>query len=272
MKYRSGALALAMACALNLTSGSMALAEDTWSAIKPAIFQERVIHHSRELISLEAPYRTLDDRVIPIKVRSTVPSGRSIKSLTLIADDNPMPVIGVFRPASPVSKFGIGLNIRLDGTSNIRAVVEADDGSLYMTKKLVKTSGQGACAAPPITDLDTIDETLGKMAFNDVTAKSASGGFTSIARRGRLKLMHPNLTGLQMNQITLLHIPARYIDKLTVWQGKRELFSVESGITLSENPEIEFDYRLDGSEDLTIEASDTDGTKFKSSFPIGPAG
>ena len=271
MSYKTLRLALAMACAATFAQTQAVRAEDTWSAIKPAIFQERVIHHARELIVMEAPYRTLDDRLIPIQVRSSAPNGRSIKTLTLIADDNPMPVIGVFRPAEPVSKFGIGLNIRLDGTSNIRAVVETDDGALYMMKKLVKTSGQGACASPPVTDLDKIDETLGQMAFKDVTTKTASTGFTSIARRGRLKLMHPNLTGLQMNQITLHHIPARYIDKLTVWQGKRQLFTVESGITLSENPEIEFDYRLDGSEDITVEASDTDGTKFKSSFALGPA-
>ncbi len=270
MKTRTIGMALAFASVLSLASSGPALAESTWSAIKPAIFQERVIHHSRELISLDAPYRTLDDRVIPISVKSSLPSGRSIKSLTLIADDNPMPVIGVFRPSSDVSRFDIGMNIRLDGTSIIRAVVEADDGELYMTKKLVKTSGQGACAAPPITDLDKVDETLGQMAFQDVTAKGSTAGFTSIARRGRLKLMHPNLTGLQMNQITLHHIPARYIDKLTVWQGKRQLFTVESGITLSENPEIEFEYRLDGSQDLKVEATDTQGTKFNSSFPIGP--
>ncbi|MCP5081280.1 MAG: quinoprotein dehydrogenase-associated SoxYZ-like carrier [Alphaproteobacteria bacterium] len=271
MKHKSLGLALAFVSVLCLAQSGAVSAESTWSAIKPAIFQERVIHHSRELIKLEAPYRTLDDRIIPIRVNTTLPGGRSIKSLTLIADDNPMPVIGVFRPASDVSSFGIGLNIRLDGTSIIRAVVETDDGSLYMTHKLVKTSGQGACASPPVSDLDKIDETIGQMAFNDVTSKGAATGFTSIARRGRLKLMHPNLTGLQMNQITLQHIPARYVDKLTVWQGKRELFSVESGITLSENPELEFEYRLDGSEDLTVEASDTEGTKFKSSFPLGPA-
>lgn len=270
MKYKSLGLALAFASVFSLAHTGAAVAESTWSAIKPAIFQERVIHHSRELVSLDAPYRTLDDRVIPISVKSSAPSGRTIKSLTLIADDNPMPVIGVFRPATEVSRFDIGLNIRLDGSSNIRAVVETDDGSLYMTKKLVKTSGQGACAAPPISDMDSIDETLGQMAFNDVTAKGGSSSFTSIARRGRLKLMHPNLTGLQMNQITLQHIPARYVDKLTVWQGKRQLFTVESGITLSENPEIEFEYRLDGSSDLRVEASDTDGTKFKSSFPLAP--
>lgn len=272
MNRKSISLALALAATFTFGQTGPGWAETTWSAIKPAIFQERVIHHSRDLVKMEAPYRTLDDRVIPIRVTSSVPAGRTIKSLTLIADDNPMPVIGVFRPASDVSRFDIGLNIRLDGTSNIRAVVEADDGSLYMTKKLVKTSGQGACASPPVSDMDSIDETLGQMAFKDVTAKAGSStSFTSIARRGRLKLMHPNLTGLQMNQLTLQHIPARYVDKLTVWQGKRQLFSVESGITLSENPELEFEYRLDGSSDLTVEASDTEGTKFKRSFPLGPA-
>ena len=72
MKHRTIGMALAFASALSLASSGPVLAESTWSAIKPAIFQERVIHHSRELISLDAPYRTLDDRVIPISVKYSV--------------------------------------------------------------------------------------------------------------------------------------------------------------------------------------------------------
>ena len=245
-----------------------AIAETTWQAIKPSIFQDRVIHLARDIVELSAPYRAKDDRTIPISLKSKVAGTRSIKSVTFVADDNPMPVIGVFKLADGMSKFNVAMNIRLDGTSMVRAVVETNDGALYMTEKRVKTSGQGACASPPVSDLDLIDETIGQMTFTDVKTTATKNGFTSLSRRGRLKLSHPNLTGLQMNQITLQHIPARYINKLNVFQGDRELFSLESGITLSENPEIEFDYRLDGSTELTVKAIDTKGTEFKSSFPL----
>lgn len=246
-------------------------AESTWNAIKPAIFQDRAIHQSGDMIKLDAPYRTIDDRTIPIAINAQVSDGRSIRSVTLLADDNPMPVIAVLRLANGETRLNFRLNIRLDGTSPIRAVVETSDGALYMTEKLVKTSGQGACASPPVTDLDKITDTIGKMEFADVVTGASASGQTLINRRGRLKITHPNLTGLQMNQVTLQHIPARYIDTLTVWNGEKQLFTIESGITVSENPEIEFDYRLNGSSNLTVVATDTDGTRFKSVLPVGPS-
>ncbi|MGI9464330.1 MAG: quinoprotein dehydrogenase-associated SoxYZ-like carrier [Aestuariivirgaceae bacterium] len=260
-----------VACGLLLSGGGVGglKAETTWQAIKPAIFQARAIQQNQDVVTLDAPYRTVDDRVIPIKVRARVAGGQAIRSITLVADDNPMPVIAVLRLADGAGEFNFGLNIRLDGTSPVRAVVETSDGALYMTEKLIKTSGQGACASPPVTELDMVDATIGRMAFSDVTVDVASAGMTSIARRGRLKLTHPNLTGLQMNQLTLQHIPARYVDTMTVWQGDKQLFKLESGITLSENPEIEFEYRLNGSSDLKVLTTDTDGTRFERVFPIG---
>ncbi len=270
MRRLLAGLLCAGAVLMNNGAAQIARAESNWEAIKPAIFSERTIHSARDIVKLSAPYRTIDDRIIPIEVKSQVSSGRTIRSVTLVADDNPMPVIGVFRPSNSTSTFNVAMNIRLDGSSIIRAVVETSDGALYMAKSLVKTSGQGACASPPVTDLDTIGETMGNMAFKDITPAPAEGSFTSLVRRGRVTLSHPNLTGLQMNQITLQHIPARYVDTLTVTQGKQQLFTLESGITLSENPEIEFDYRFNGAASLTVQATDTDGTKFQSRFPLGP--
>ena len=264
--------ALFASCVMLFTgiAATQSQAETVWQSIKPAIFQDRVIHFGRTIVELKAPYRTADDRIIPIQVKSKLTDGRTIRSITLVADDNPMPVIAVLRLTNGAPQFNIGLNIRLDGTSMVRAVVEASDGSLYMAEKLIKTSGQGACASPPVSDLSKLSETLGKMRFSDVTAINSAAGYTSITRRGRLQLTHPNLTGLQMDQITLQHIPARYIDTMTVLQGDQQLFTVKSGITLSENPEIEFEYRFDGSSDITVLATDTDGTKFVSVFPIAP--
>ena len=266
----TGTLAI---CAMLIAGGSTSNlhAETSWQAIKPAVFQDRTIHPAADIVTLSAPYRTQDDRIIPVSVSAKAPAGRSIRSITLVADDNPMPVIAVLRLARGETSFDFGLNIRLDGTSPVRAIVETGNGQLYMDETLVKTSGQGACASPPVTDLDTVDETMGKMTFSDLPAEPSASGQTTITRRGKLTLTHPNLTGLQMNQLTLQHIPARYVDTMTVWTGDQQLFSLKTGITVSENPEIVFDYRLNGAFDITVVATDTDGTKFKSVLPLGPS-
>ena len=72
-----------------------------------------------------------------------------------------------------------------------------------------------------------------------------------------------------MDQITLQHIPARYISKVEIREGDQPVLTVESGIALSENPEIEFDYTLNGSDTLSVFARDTDGTEFRREFSLG---
>jgi sulfur-oxidizing protein SoxY len=102
-------------------------------------------------------------------------------------------------------------------------------------------------------------------ADGDEVASDMSGAI----RTANLKIMHPNLTGLQMDQITLQHIPARYISRIEIREGDEPVLTVESGIALSENPEIEFDYALNGSQTLSVYARDTDGTEFRREFPVG---
>ena len=51
-------------------------------------------------------------------------------------------------------------------------------------------------------------------------------------------LRHPNNSGLQMDQVTRLYTPARYVDHFAVYQGDDLIFSVEGGISISQDPEL----------------------------------
>ena len=53
---------------------------------------------------------------------------------------------------------------------------------------------------------------------------------------------HPNNSGLQRDQVTLLYIPAHFVDELSVWQGDALLFSMVGGISISEDPNFRFDF------------------------------
>ena len=129
--------------------------------------------------------------------------------------------------------------------------------------------GLGACASPPVGNPQEAIAHMGEMKLDDRLAEGAvrQSGATHVAN---LKVSHPNLTGLQKDQITLLYIPARYVDTFDVWQGDEKLVTVESGISVSEDPKIMFSYRDNGSGKLKIRIEDTKGASFEKLFDIAP--
>ena len=148
-------------------------------------------------------------------------------------------------------------------------MVEADDGSLYMVEKRVKTIGVGACASPPVNNPSEALASMGDMKLKDEIADGAvaQSGATHVAN---LEVSHPNLTGLQKDQITLLYIPARYVDTFDVWQGEEKLMTVEAGISVAEDPKLNFAYRDNGSGKLKIRIEDTKGASFERVFDVNP--
>ncbi len=88
--------------------------------------------------------------------------------------------------------------------------------------------------------------------------------------RTKLDISHPNLTGLQLDQITLLYILPRYVEKVAIEQGDEKLMTIEAGISLAENPSVAFDYVSNGAKKMQIEAQDTDETVFRHSLQINP--
>lgn len=266
--FRMTVISAAMLLASLSATGARA-GEAVWAEIKPAIFGDRaILPATPAMLTMTTPYRSEDDREVPVAVSARFADGRTVRSVTIVIDENPMPVSAVFRFDAPRPSVSIATRMRFNGPSPIRTIVEASDGRLYMSESYVKTSGLGACASPPVNNPRDALAWLGNMELNHPS--SPSGNMSSATRKARLKIMHPNLTGLQMDQITLQHIPARYISTIEIREGDEPVLTVESGIALSENPEIEFDYALNGAETLSVYARDTDGTEFRREFPVAP--
>ena len=53
---------------------------------------------------------------------------------------------------------------------------------------------------------------------------------TGAQREAQIMIRHPNNSGLQRDQVSLLYIPANFVDELRVWQGHALLFSMKAGI------------------------------------------
>ena len=75
-------------------------------------------------------------------------------------------------------------------------------------------------------------------------------------------IRHPNYSGMQMDQLTRLYVPAHFVKSVRIWQGQDLLLAIESGISMSENPIFRFDYRPNGATSFSAEMEDSDGGSF----------
>ena len=89
----------------------------TWNNdLKEWIFGEDVIKDGSHLFSLDTPYRALDAAIVPISVNFNQPQFEEsfVKSLTLIVDENPSPVVSKFNFTPKVGNASITTRIRID--------------------------------------------------------------------------------------------------------------------------------------------------------------
>ena len=75
-------------------------------------------------------------------------------------------------------------------------------------------------------------------------------------------IRHPNYSGMQMDQVTRLYIPARFVKSVKIRQGQELVLAVEGGISISENPVFRFDYRTNGAATFSADAEDSEGRSF----------
>jgi sulfur-oxidizing protein SoxY len=95
------------------------------------------------------------------------------------------------------------------------------------------------------------------------------GGASGGRSEAQVMLRHPNYSGLQRDPISLLYIPAHFVDSLEVRQGGELLFSVTGGISISEDPAFRFRYADNGAGVFTVSATDSKGTGFEGAFSPG---
>jgi sulfur-oxidizing protein SoxY len=254
-------LGLAMAVALAFVGAVGARADETeksWDGMRESLFGTRAILDGSEWLSLEAPVRASDAALVPVEI-TDLRRGR-IKALTVVVDENPVPVAAVFALAPEAGVRVLETRLRVNAYSYIRAIAETEDGALYMVKRYVKASG--GCSAPASKNADEALASLGELRLRQ---------FPSAGEEAELQLQirHPNLTGMQMDQITGHYRPAHYVQTIRISADGKPVMSVEGAISLSENPTLRFKYRPGGAKTLSARVEDTEGNVFEQSWDAG---
>jgi sulfur-oxidizing protein SoxY len=239
--------------------------EGTWTSLANDIFKGQPLADGAGLVGIEMPARAEDAAIVPVTMRVTLPAGdpRRLKALTLVIDDNPVPVAATFTFGDNAGISVISTRVRVNSYTDVHVVVELSDGKLYFVRTYVKASG--GCSAPSAKNADAATADVGQMKFR-VFGKPTDAS-ASAAREAQVMIRHPNNSGLQRDQVSLLYIPANFVEELRVWQGDALLFSMEAGISISEDPNFRFTYDPNGATTFKVEARDTQGRVFRREWP-----
>jgi sulfur-oxidizing protein SoxY len=259
----------------SLTSGgaraTTAEEDMAWTGgLRSAYFAEREIK-SDDLITLEAPQRAENAAIVPISIKAGIPQteDRHIRTIWLFVDKNPGPLVGKFHFTPASGRADLGLRLRVDTYSPVRAIAETNDGELHMSRRFVKASG--GCSAPASSDPDAAREQLGKMKFL-VRGESREEKAGEVEQPGLAQLMirHPNRSGLQMDQVTRHYAPAEFVKLVKVSFEGEEIFEAETSFAVSENPSFRFYFVPQREGELVAEVVDTEGRQFSETYEVLP--
>jgi sulfur-oxidizing protein SoxY len=252
----------ALACA----TSRRALAQDAedpdlWPELARLFFNSEPTAEDPGLVSFEAPERAEDAALVPMSFSARLPEGdsRRVVKLTLVIDQNPVPLAAAFALGEKAGETRISTRVRVNSYTNVHVVAELSDGSLHMATRFVKAAG--GCSAPMVKSMDDALATLGQMKFRVLPASPGAPD------EALLMIHHPNNSGLQMDQLTRLYTPARYIDQLAVYQGTDLIFSMKGGISISEDPNFRFTFKPNGAKEFHAEGQDTAGKTFSGVWP-----
>lgn len=241
--------------------GEAAAGVSRWDLLRTQLFADREILVD-ELVTIEAPPRAFDSARVPVVVHASR-DGRAarIKSLHLIVDNNPLPVAGTFHFEPGLDWHSVDTELRVNEYTPMRVVAELEDGSLHMNETFIKAVG--GCSAPPSSY-----ERSDSSAFG-----SFRGGLERILQPraqalARIRLVHPNASGMQFDQLSRTYIPPHYVHTMGASLDGEPLFTLETNFSLSQDPVLGFDFSPEKNGTLSLYAVDSKGERFKQDWPV----
>lgn len=93
-------------------------------------------------VTLTAPEIAENGNTVPItvKVDSKMAGDDMVKSIMIVADENPSPGVATFNFTEMSGAAMAATRLRLAKTQNVIAIAKMADGSVYMDKKVVKVT------------------------------------------------------------------------------------------------------------------------------------
>ncbi len=252
-----------------LPSAGHADSSPEWEQLSGRMFAGRSLRQGQDVVQLITPLRAPYGASVPIKLLSKLPQKPElyVKRLYVVVDQNPSPVAAVIDMTSDMGTTGtvnIGqadfeTRLRVDGYGHVRVVSELSNGELHTDSRFVKSSG--GCSAPPNRDAPHL---IGRTSFKLL------GEFKpQQVNTAEVTVIHPNDTGFELNNVTVMYIPPHFVRSLRVTANGAKLFDAELDFSISENPNLRFNFVPAGKTELRAEVADSRELQYSGSLSIG---
>jgi sulfur-oxidizing protein SoxY len=266
---RRDALSMALAAASAQTLAAVGGLPDAahsdsspeWDRLSAKLFPGKKLQAGSGMVQLIAPLRAAYGASVPVKVVSKIAQTPSlyVKRVHIVVDKNPSPIAAVLDLTTDMGQADFETRLRVDEYSHVRVISELSNGELHTDSRYVKTSG--GCSAPPNREaLHLIGKTMfklpGGVAMNAPTAADVT-------------VIHPNDTGFELNNVTVMFIPPHFVRSIKVAFAGKKIFDADLDFSVSENPTLRFNFVPRGPGELRAEVTDSKDAQFVGTLAVG---
>jgi len=231
-----------------------------WERISGKLFPGKTLIPGQSTVQIIVPLRAAYGASVPVKIVSKLPQRPElfVRRMYVVVDKNPSPVAAVLDLTTEVGQADFETRLRVDEYSHVRVVSELSNGELHTDSRYVKTSG--GCSAPPNREaLHLIGRTVLKVASEVRMDQPVTADVT---------VVHPNDTGFELNQVTVMYIPPHFVRSIKVTYAQRKVFDAELDFSVSENPTLRFNFVPHGRGELRADVTDTKDSQFVGTLAI----
>ncbi len=231
-----------------------------WERLRANLFKDRPIEVTASKVLVMVPLRAAYGAAVPVKIASRLPQTPElyVKRLYVVVDKNPSELAAVLDLTPELGQADFEMRLRVNEYSHVRVVSELSNGELHMDSRYVKTSG--GCSAPP--NRGPLGE-IGKTAFK-IPDGVKMNGLTTVD----VRVIHPNDTGFELNNQTVMFIPPHFVRSIKVSYGQSKLFDAELDFSVSENPQLRFQFVPRQPDVLKAEVEDSKEAHFQGSLAV----
>ena len=231
-----------------------------WEKLRDKLFAGRPMRSVDAKVQLIVPLRAAYGASVPVKIVSRLPQRPElyVKRIYLLVDKNPSQLAAVLDLTPEVGQADFETRLRVDEYSHVRVVSELSNGELHLDSRFVKTSG--GCSAPPNR---SHPELIGKTVF-----KLPAGVNMNAPTTAEVTVLHPNDTGFELNNLTVMFIPPHFVRSIKVSFAERKIFDAELDFSVSENPNFRFNFVPHGEGELKAEVEDSKEAHFVGTLPV----
>jgi len=235
---------------------------DIWAKVRASLFGDRPIQEPAEdIVRLRVPTRAADAAVVPLVVSLGVRQydQRFVQALYLVIDQNPSPIAAVFRFTAESGRADIETRVRIEDYTHVRAIAELNTGELFAATRYVKAAG--GCSAPAAKSNQSARIGRMRLVLEDEATQTEPAS-------ARLSILHPNHSGLAMDQSTRYYTPAWYVRTIQVTFAGKLVMTADIDFSISENPNLRFHFIAREAGVLRAEVVDTKDLVFETSLDV----